>query len=411
MPKKQTEKQFTRHPASAAMPPLTPEVFADLVGSMRESGFDSRKPIVTINDTSVIIGWHRYLAAKEAKIDPIVIDYGKLADANIRDLVYRDELARRHMTPSERADAVIALDRACGIGFAKAGDNQHTDEKPSAERTESESQAGSPITKRNVSQRAGVSEATAQRRIAERKQQEGLAAPKPPKPPEAPPPAKKDDDQIPDPCAEDPPPSGGQKGGDDGIPDPFAEDPPAPATTGEPVVNDKTGRGEPPKPRAPMVGIVPASQIGERDSLRAEDHLGEAGTSPQQPVAGAESGAGTDQGGKGGADPAPAADDRTAYLEKTIQELRQENEHLTGEAEGLKERLAIVELGASPESKECIDRLSNDAALIRTLKSQVNEWQSKCNEKSRLLKNARDKIRRLEKAKGLLEAAAANKSK
>ena len=101
-------KTYTRHAASGAFRDHSPEEYADLVASMREHGFDASKPIIAVGN-EIICGWHRYRAALEAGIEPQVEEYATLSPEAIHDLVFRDELARRHMTPGERAEAVTRL--------------------------------------------------------------------------------------------------------------------------------------------------------------------------------------------------------------------------------------------------------------------------------------------------------------
>ncbi len=306
---------YTRHAASAAMPDLSDDAFDDLVQSMRDVGFDNEKPIMVVQGKNVIVGWHRLRAAKEAGVEPVFFDCGKIPDVSIRDIVYRDEIARRHMSPGQRADAVINLDRACGVKFADPSDNQYSKD-PS-------------ISKRGVAERANVSRGTAQRSIDRRKQEEGIATPKPEK------------TQAADPAPTDPHPT----------------PPVTPATDPAPA----------------------AAQTGEVDPFAPD-------------------GDPFDAAGTGVAAKEASTETREEYLQRTIDELRAENEGLKDEIEALNEKIAIVQEGADPKAKSTIDKISNDAALIRTQKSQIGELQSKVNEKDRALKAANAKIKMLEKA-------------
>ena len=168
-----TKSVFVRHAASAALPDLSPDEYGALVGSMRDNGFDKTKPII-VCEGEIIVGWHRYEAAYEADAMPIFDARRTLELSEIYRIVYADELARRHMSPAERADALIGLKRACGIEFA--------DPHRSSKRASND--ALPPITKTGIADEAQVSKKTAERAIDRRKREEGIKPEKPaPTPP------------------------------------------------------------------------------------------------------------------------------------------------------------------------------------------------------------------------------------
>lgn len=136
-----------RHAASACFRDLTISEYNDLQQSI-SAGFDDGKPVYVANG-QIIIGWHRYQICVENDITPVIRDLGDLTDDEIYTRVSNDELHRRHMSPSERAAAVIKLARVCGREFAEPG-------RPETDKT---------ITAPNVAADADVSTATARRAI------------------------------------------------------------------------------------------------------------------------------------------------------------------------------------------------------------------------------------------------------
>ena len=66
------------------------------------------------------------------------------------------------------------------------------------------------------------------------------------------------------------------------------------------------------------------------------------------------------------AEPAPAEPDNAAVIEDLETELYD-----------AQERIGIMEEAADPKSRKAIDKLNNQAELIKTLKASVGEWQSK----------------------------------
>ena len=75
--------------------------------------------------------------------------------------------------------------------------------------------------------------------------------------------------------------------------------------------------------------------------------------------------------GDGGPDPL------FAMLDSQLQQAASENESLRSDLEAKQAEVDDLLAAASPEQKNAIKKLQDQAALVRTLKSQLNEWQAK----------------------------------
>ena len=90
-----------RHPLSAAFPDMDHEDFDDLVASIKAHG--QREPITLYQD-KILDGWHRYRACLRLGISPITTEFkGDDPVAFVIDL----NLKRRHLTPSQKALAIV----------------------------------------------------------------------------------------------------------------------------------------------------------------------------------------------------------------------------------------------------------------------------------------------------------------
>ena len=69
-----------------------------------------------------------------------------------------------------------------------------------------------------------------------------------------------------------------------------------------------------------------------------------------------------------------------------------------GEIEGLRERIAIMEESADPDLRAAMQKINNQAEIIRTLKSQVGSWQAKCGDLQREKRSLKRKLKALENA-------------
>ena len=89
------------------------------------------------------------------------------------------------------------------------------------------------------------------------------------------------------------------------------------------------------------------------------------------------------------AEPAPVAPDNAEVIEDLETELYD-----------AQERVALMEEAVDPKSRKAIDKLNNQAELIRTLKASVAEWQSKHADARRENGALKRRIRALENQKG-----------
>ena len=69
----------------------------------------------------------------------------------------------------------------------------------------------------------------------------------------------------------------------------------------------------------------------------------------------------------------PTSLDSAAMIEGLEKELYAERE----KNEALEERIAIMEEAVDPKSRKAVDKLNNQAELIKTLKASVADWQGK----------------------------------
>lgn len=92
-----------QHPLSAAFPSMSDEDFATLKADIAANG--QREPII-VHEGMVLDGWHRYRACTELGIKPQQFTFKEGADPVA--FVLSNNLHRRHLTPSQRAAAVVS---------------------------------------------------------------------------------------------------------------------------------------------------------------------------------------------------------------------------------------------------------------------------------------------------------------
>ena len=155
------ETKYRRHPVSEAWGDQSESEYAELRTSMETRRFDPNEAILALPDGSIIDGWHRYLAAADVGVEP-VIKVIELEPAEIYAITRSKHLARRNKSARERAAADIRAKRACGYEFAPS-----TGGRPSKDATKEKQ-----ITATNVAEAASVSTATAHRAIREERQDE-----------------------------------------------------------------------------------------------------------------------------------------------------------------------------------------------------------------------------------------------
>lgn len=96
--------KFTQHPLSAAYPSMTASEFQALKDSINTIGVQT--PIV-IFEGQVIDGWNRCKAANELGMDCPTVDFP--AETDPIDFVKAMNDARRHLTASQKAIAIVAI--------------------------------------------------------------------------------------------------------------------------------------------------------------------------------------------------------------------------------------------------------------------------------------------------------------
>lgn len=92
-----------QHPLSAAFPSMSDEDFATLKADIAAHG--QREPII-VHEGMVLDGWHRYRACADLGIKPQQFTFDASADPVA--FVLSNNLHRRHLTPSQRAAAIVA---------------------------------------------------------------------------------------------------------------------------------------------------------------------------------------------------------------------------------------------------------------------------------------------------------------
>lgn len=120
------------HPFADAFPLVEGEEFDELVQDVKRNGL--REPIILSHDRRVLIdGRNRYRACEVAGVDPVFETLGAHYDERrILDLIVSKNLARRHLTPGQRA--MVALEYEKAIASARrngAPVGNHNASKPS----------------------------------------------------------------------------------------------------------------------------------------------------------------------------------------------------------------------------------------------------------------------------------------
>lgn len=99
-----------RHALSAAFPDMEEQHFDELVQSIKEHG--QREPI-TLYQNKILDGWHRYRACELLQIGPMTTTFdGSDPVSFVLDL----NIHRRHMTPSQKAMAVVTVNTWAAVG-------------------------------------------------------------------------------------------------------------------------------------------------------------------------------------------------------------------------------------------------------------------------------------------------------
>ena len=99
-----------QHPLSAAFPAMPADQFEALRDSISDIGV--QEPI-TVYEGMVLDGWHRYSAANELGMDCPAVELG---DVDPQSFVIAKNKARRHITSSQIAAAVVAVYQWRSVG-------------------------------------------------------------------------------------------------------------------------------------------------------------------------------------------------------------------------------------------------------------------------------------------------------
>ena len=95
-----TNKQYRRHDLSMPFGEMSKQEFKELKDSIKNSGYDSRHPVVIFDD-GILDGFHRAKACMELKIDfPIEVFQGTREEAEV--FVLSENFARRHLTKRQK---------------------------------------------------------------------------------------------------------------------------------------------------------------------------------------------------------------------------------------------------------------------------------------------------------------------
>jgi hypothetical protein len=105
---------YQQHPLSAAFPAMSDEDFAVLKEDIKAHG--QREPII-VHEGMVLDGWHRFRACTELGIEPLKFTFSTADDPV--SFVLSHNLHRRHLTPSQRAAAVVACSTWAPVGKVK----------------------------------------------------------------------------------------------------------------------------------------------------------------------------------------------------------------------------------------------------------------------------------------------------
>ena len=111
-------EQLERHPLSAIWGDMPNDQYQELVDSIRESG-DLMAEVRTL-DGMVLDGWHRYRAALDAEVQPLIVPWSGDDPAGY---VIKKNALRRHLTAGQRTICVARC-----YDWAEMGSNQHRKE-------------------------------------------------------------------------------------------------------------------------------------------------------------------------------------------------------------------------------------------------------------------------------------------
>lgn len=96
------------HALAAIFPMAQPQTLTEVIDDMKQHGFNAEHPIVLL-DGDVLDGRNRLYCALEAGVEPKFRTYDAEKDGPAHEFVSRENLARRHMNPGQRAAVAAAL--------------------------------------------------------------------------------------------------------------------------------------------------------------------------------------------------------------------------------------------------------------------------------------------------------------
>ena len=111
-------ERLERHPLSAIWGEIPNDQYQELVDSIRKSG-DLMAEVRTL-DGMVLDGWHRYRAALDAEVQPLIVPWSGDDPAGY---VIKQNALRRHLTAGQRTICVARC-----YDWAEMGSNQHRKE-------------------------------------------------------------------------------------------------------------------------------------------------------------------------------------------------------------------------------------------------------------------------------------------
>lgn len=145
---------YEQHPLSAAFPSMSADDFAALVQDVKANG--QRDPIVLL-DGMVLDGWHRYRACAEIGIKPQTFTFPQ--DKDPVAFVLSHNLHRRHLTPSQRAAAVVACTEWAPAHRPKKGETVSPLSKTNADMAKQAHVSDRTIKDAKAAHKAGLGEA------------------------------------------------------------------------------------------------------------------------------------------------------------------------------------------------------------------------------------------------------------
>lgn len=95
------------HPDCLKSPEMTEEQYAQLLQSMRDHGFDPHYPIISF-DGLILDGRHRFRAAQELGIEPIIVEWRPSGNDTATKFALRSNI-RRDMTVSQKAAYIVQM--------------------------------------------------------------------------------------------------------------------------------------------------------------------------------------------------------------------------------------------------------------------------------------------------------------